>query len=370
MAFSSEARERSRPVYMRTQDGSLVDSEGKIIYFSIERFVRDIGEGNCCFICGRSPSSVEFNDEHILPDWILRDYALEGKSIHLPNGAAFEYSRYKIPCCEECNAEMGRRFENPISEIVKGGFDSLQTHIERAGTTLLFVWMTLIFLKTHLRDKHFRFNLDRRQPPDPISGLYDWESLHHAHVVARSFYTRAVLTKEVFGSFIIWPVRSDMTYDNFDYFDLYEPRTVALRLGNIGLLAVLNDACAAINISEPLLDRLGNPLSEIQFRELMARLAYVNLQLKSRPVFRSSLNENGDYRIEAVLPTTCEIVHDKAKLGRIMSAVLGTFLPSITPRHGDRDQFLSALNSGDATFLFDEHGKFSSAPAERVPEAK
>src|SRR5260370_1103794 len=102
-----------------------------------------------------------------------------------------------------------------------GGKDALKEHIRRGGSMMLCVWMNLIFLKTHLKDKNLRFARDLRAPADPISGLYDWVTLHHIHAVARSFYTRSALTKEVFGSFIIWSVRSDMTHDNFDYMDLY-----------------------------------------------------------------------------------------------------------------------------------------------------
>ncbi len=48
-------------MFIQTEDGSVVDKAGKLIYFSAERFIRDIVEGDCCFICGRSPSETAFN---------------------------------------------------------------------------------------------------------------------------------------------------------------------------------------------------------------------------------------------------------------------------------------------------------------------
>jgi hypothetical protein len=36
---------------MKTADGSIKDSDGKIIFFSFDRFMSDIVLGNCCFIC-------------------------------------------------------------------------------------------------------------------------------------------------------------------------------------------------------------------------------------------------------------------------------------------------------------------------------
>jgi hypothetical protein len=37
-----------------TQDGSIIDRAGKVIFFSTQRFVDDICLGNC-FICGARP---------------------------------------------------------------------------------------------------------------------------------------------------------------------------------------------------------------------------------------------------------------------------------------------------------------------------
>ena len=63
--------------------------QGRVLYFSVERFIKDICERNCCFICGAFPSTVEFNDERILPKWVLRKFDLFNKRIGLPNEADF-----------------------------------------------------------------------------------------------------------------------------------------------------------------------------------------------------------------------------------------------------------------------------------------
>jgi hypothetical protein len=74
-----------------TPDGSAIDEANRIVYFSVERFVADVCNGNRCFICGAYPAVTQFNDEHVLPDWILRKYNLHAKSITLPNGTTFRY---------------------------------------------------------------------------------------------------------------------------------------------------------------------------------------------------------------------------------------------------------------------------------------
>jgi hypothetical protein len=79
-----------------TADGSVLDETGKVIFFSAERFVNDIGLGNCCFICGAKPGDKPFNDEHILPEWLLRRYDLFARTITLPNGVPVRYDRYSL----------------------------------------------------------------------------------------------------------------------------------------------------------------------------------------------------------------------------------------------------------------------------------
>jgi hypothetical protein len=189
-------------VWTKTADGSVVDDPGKVIFFSTERFVRDICLGDCCFICGASPESKPFNDEHVIPEWILRRYNLFTREIVLPNGNSVRYDRYKVPCCVDCNDTMGREFEKPISELVQGGADAVGEFVRTNSPMLLFLWMALIYLKTHLKDRSHRSYLDTRKGTGVIADGYDWEYLHHVHTVVRSFYVGSRMRRRVIGSFM------------------------------------------------------------------------------------------------------------------------------------------------------------------------
>ncbi len=98
-------------MWMRTEDGSVVDDTGRVIYFGLEWFVRDIGLGDRCFICGASPSDVPFNNEHVIPEWILRRFGSFDRSLTLPNGTSMRYDRYTVPCCAARDGLMGRVIE-------------------------------------------------------------------------------------------------------------------------------------------------------------------------------------------------------------------------------------------------------------------
>jgi hypothetical protein len=229
----------------KTKDGSVVDDQGRVIYFSCKRFVRDIAKGDCCFICGAARASKPFNDEHVMPDWVVRRYGLSRQTITLSNKTTIQYSRLKIPCCKECNDLMGSEVEKQISELVTKGSDAVGRYIvEEDGLLNIFVWMGLIFVKAHLKDKSLRLHRDLRKPSRPISSLYVWEDLHHIHTVARCFYTKSKLQRSVIGSFLMVPVREESPAGKFDFVDLHFAQTMLLRLGDFAFIAVFNDSGA------------------------------------------------------------------------------------------------------------------------------
>lgn len=73
-------------IFYKTEDGSFLDKEGKVLFFSLDRFKKDICFGNCCFVCGAAPGAKDFNDEHVMPQWILRKYGLYNRNINISNG--------------------------------------------------------------------------------------------------------------------------------------------------------------------------------------------------------------------------------------------------------------------------------------------
>jgi len=58
-------------VWTKTSDGSIVDQNGKVIFFSSRRFIDDICIGNCSFMRAK-PEVRPFNDEHVFAEWLLR----------------------------------------------------------------------------------------------------------------------------------------------------------------------------------------------------------------------------------------------------------------------------------------------------------
>ena len=348
-------------MWTRTEDGSVVDDTGKVIYFSLERFVRDIGLGDCCFICGASPSDVPFNNEHVIPEWILRRFGLFDRSLTLPNGTSMRYDRYTVPCCVACNGLMGRVIEQPIGALTEGGYDAVNAWREQHGILNLYVWIGLLFLKTHLKDRTLRVYLDARKGHARIAEelQYDWGGLHYLHTLVRCFATGTGIHTDALGSFFIVKVRGDASGQVFDYGDLYHSQSVMLRLGDVAFIACFNDGGNAGLFLKQKLDRITGAVSDVQLRELATELAFLNVHLKDHPKLQSYFDlelERHEMRGSFVMPELVDL--DYAIRGKLMHYVFRDMFGKVKSYRWTDQEFEAMVVGGRATFLFDDHGAF------------
>lgn len=342
----------------KTSDGSIINEKGEYVFFSIDRFVEDICIGDRCFICGSSPQDVEFDNEHVLPNWMLREYNLHSRKITLPNLSEFRYDQYTIPCCRKCNSSMNEVFEKPIHRMINRGYEAVYDYLKKNGPLLFFNWMALIYIKTHLKDKQLRFFRDSREGNESISDLYAWEDLHHIHCIARSFYTNAKINRDAFGSFIVLRARAGLGFEDFDFGDIYLGRAVLLRMDEVCFFAILNDSGFSQSFLKDTLSRISGPLSPIQIREVLARLAFVNVFLEDRPKFWSEFDlETGHYWIGAGIPGASGLgdftSHDYGQM--LYSSIKGMLSRMVNT---DRDLIIEQVKEGKYTFLFDQNGHF------------
>jgi hypothetical protein len=345
-------------VYLRTEDGSVYSLDGRLLCCSVPRFVNDIVLGSCCFVCGARPGTTQFNDEHVVPDWLQRHAGLHRQKITLPNKTEYRYDQYKIPCCVACNSLLGRFVETPISEAIKGGLRGTTAFVKKHGMWPVFVWLALLYMKTHLKDQSLRMHRDTRKPEGRIGDIYEWESLHHIHCVVRAPYTRCGLEPSILGSVVVLPAAQHESVPQFDFGDNYSGATVMVRVNDVCLIAVLNDSGAALRYCYGDLKKITRPLAPLQLREVLARLAWVNINLSARPKFHTSL----EYGRETMFAT-----HPKQyRVRRFKQKDYGAFL-----YHGccqnmalerdtspEADAIRKKILAGRWTFLFDNRGRF------------
>lgn len=338
-------------------DTTILDSKGKIIFFSVEKFIKEIALGDSCFICGAKPESKPFNDEHVIPDWILRKYELYNKQITIPNGQSIPYSQYKVPCCVDCNSLLGKKIEEPISQIISKGFEGIIDYINKNGAWLFFIWLNLLFFKVQLRDRHFRYFSDKREPEVKISELTNWTPLHHIHCIVRSIYTKCKIDPKVFGSLIVLPAIDKIKMDHFDYGDNVPGKGVLIRLGGICFISILNDSCASLNLFSEKLNKINGNLSPLQYREILAHLSFLNVNLVQRPLYFTDIDKENDCKIIAKLPDSIEFRNNQEFN---FSDFLLSGCQELMERSNDprKDEILMNMKKGRWTFLFDENGNF------------
>lgn len=349
-------------MWTKTEDGSIIDDAGKVIFFSTQRFVDDICLGDCCFICGARPGSKPFNDEHVIPDWILRRYSLHDRFITFSNGQTFRYGQMKIPCCAECNTLMGQRIEAPMRDLVNAGHKPFSDFAVNGGLLNIFVWLGLIFLKTHLKDRSFRWHRDARRGEERISDFHTWEELHHVHCLVRCFYNGARVDQEAVGSFLTMPARSELSSERFDFMDLSEAQTLMLRLDDFAVFAVFNDSGGANCWLHQKTERITGPIAELQAREIAAELAFLNLHLDPRPTFHTETNRYGEVsHIRASRsPAPGMAPLDFEVRGALLERAIGHAIKSIRVAGETTEAIAASIKAGQFTCLFDADGAFLS----------
>ncbi len=278
-----------------TGDNSLLMPNGDFLYINTNDFIDNVAFGRNCFLCGRFSGEDRLTKEHIVPDWVLRCAGIHDKSIVLPSGQEIPYSRYKIRCCENCNSFLGRTLEKSISEAFLGGYDSLVSFIADEGRKLdLSIWLSLIFLKIHLKDCEFRENLDHRLPDDLIGEGYALWLFHHLFCVVRARLFNVTYVGPVCGSLIIKKVPDYSRHGSYDFKDHWLTRTIYIRIKETCMIASLADQGSGIWMLKEKLNRVPEEVSVLQSRELFGDLIATRMHLTEEPKFTTYFDRRHD----------------------------------------------------------------------------
>lgn len=339
------------------EDPSILNFKGEITYFNLEQFKKDIVKDGCCFICGAKPGSKKFNNEHIIPNWVLKKLDLHSEKITLTNGTRIKYSQYKVSCCKECNTELGKIYEVPISKLLSQGYDDLikELNKEQEKVKLLYRWLCIIYIKTYLKDNYLIADQKLGFQSQKIGDEHYWEDMHHIHCIARSHYTNAKIHPDVYGTILIYPSISNQ---NYDYVDSQLGKTVMFELDDICIIINLDDAGAGRSVYYNQLQKIKGPLTKPQNREIISVLNFINLNLKNRPKFKSVIKNNGEYHIEVELPKKWYLLEEEERLVSSPGTLLRWYIEQFIGEYEGKDELLEKLENGERNYLFDENGNF------------
>lgn len=257
--------------------------EEKVSGAKVELFKKEIIENKRCFICGalekkkgvKDKKAKTFNDEHIIPDWVIRRCNLSNKKITLPNESKVPYRKYKIQCCEECNSKLGRVIENPIGRLFFKGNDELLKEPRRKGVDLkLFRWLCLIFIKVHLKYGTLQGAMDKEDD------TFDWEGLYRIWDVGRSALKERSLVNETQGTLIFLECKRGSN-SLYDYMDDLTNKTIMIKIGKICVIGVLDDRGRVSAILKDTLKKIKEPVTDLERREMFSHVNYIKTNLET-----------------------------------------------------------------------------------------
>lgn len=337
---------------------NVYNKEGNISLFSFNYFKNEIIGNRSCFICGNSNSEKEFNNEHIVPNWILKKLHLHDDFITLLNRQKIKYSQYKIPCCKDCNTRLSLFFEGPLRTFFELTFyEKIDLLTEdRSFYKKVYCWLALIFCKQHIYDNSIRYELDKRKENFNIGDIYDWGHLYNIHNIARSFFSDLKIDDSSLGSFIYLPSFEYKDSFNFDLRDNYYSSTQLLRLGDITFITSFCDGKWGYRLlKESMLDKISGPIKAIQAIEIFCFLTAISYNSLSTPHFL--YKEIFDrYELSCDIPLLLELKTESERLS--YSEYMKEYALELISECENKDEIIDGLNKSTWSFIFDSDFNF------------
>lgn len=308
--------------------------------------------GKNCFLCGCYPDGVEFNNEHVIPDWLLRYTGISNMSIKLPNGRLLRYSSYKVRSCEQCNSFLSENVEEPISQAIKSGFDAF-IEFFNGNRKLVFQWLCLVYYKVHFRDFSLRYNVDRRERDTPIGALYAWPNFHHIFCVARSVIFDAEFSRGIVGTIKIFQLNDWERHGNYDYRDHWITDTILIRIKDICIYVSFTDAEAVRHMTQDKFARIPKRLNHIQAIEVYGDFISAKMHFNQQHDFHSFYDPDADF-LQIVAETSSDFAWCDLDPSIRGSAQVFAFQPefgNFTMDGLSHEETYKELASGECTFF-------------------
>jgi hypothetical protein len=236
-----------------------------------------------CFLCGVWLNTKNNSREHIFPKFLLNKFKLWEQRLTLLNGTEIPYRKVVIPCCKTCNNKYIGRIDKEISQGVKGGFDQFA----KLDEVLVFQWLSRILYSI--------LYLEMITPRDPrfkrrkILKKTFFKSLETAYVFLNSIRIKTEFHEPYPWSIFLFKTQSHTDPQlSFDFKDNPIMFTIAVRMGDIGIVAALQENGALQTIEEQALGithARALELHPVQFCELVARIFYAASLLDRVPKY-------------------------------------------------------------------------------------
>lgn len=224
---------------------------------------------------------INQTDEHVIPSWVQKKYDLWNQNLVLVNKTTIPYRKLTIPCCRTCNNDLLNPIESRVAKAVENGIKAVRL-LEKED---MFIWLGKILYG--LMYKELCLPHDRMNPN--VGSILIPEVL--THYQTHHHFLQSVRVKMKFEDFVpasILIFKTQVPSNpklQWDFSDSIPSMFIALRMGSVGILAVMGDGGAQEIMAESLDDLRQYPLHPLQFRELMSIVRYKSLLFNRNPKY-------------------------------------------------------------------------------------
>ena len=229
-----------------------------------------------CFLCGKyiPVGSADRTSEHVFPKWLLRALNLWDSSVSQIDGRPLRYRQLTVPCCSICNGGDLSAIESRVRVAFAEGLEAFAA-LDRRD---LFLWLGKIYYglvyKESLQPLYVRESAGPRLlPAEHLRSV----AFHHFLLQAAAGVVSWQPSQPGPATFHFFEcLDSDEPRMRFDYMDDVVIPMLGIRMGRIGVIAVLQDWGRSEGVLQPQIEAArAFALHPTQFREAYARLAYV-----------------------------------------------------------------------------------------------
>lgn len=226
-----------------------------------------------CFLCGSKLTKRNSTQEHVFPKWLLRKYGLGSAGLTLSNGVTLLYHKIKVPCCSDCNNVYLSQLERKIMLAADAG----HKEFAKLGEETVFLWVLKIFYEILFLETTLSTS-PRYPQKGSIFEAQQLERISHLHIILQAVRGKTDFSTEKPWSVFVFKINPDPGYaGNFDFKDNVSAFTFSIRMGDIGVIACLQDNGAHKYHSGEYAVLKKKALHPIQFDEMFARVTYKEL---------------------------------------------------------------------------------------------
>ncbi len=193
-----------------------------------------------CFLCGVALTADRDTDEHVIPKWIQERYDLWDQKLTLLNRTTMPYRQLTIPCCSICNNEHLGKIESQVQKACDAGREAV---LDLPPLTL-FLWAGKILFGLLYREHLLSWSRQAKEEGPIVPGeLLEQFRLHHQFLQAARIPFE-FLPHVPASVFVYKTMQLSNRKMGFDYWDHLPGLGLSIRVGNVGIVACLQDGGA------------------------------------------------------------------------------------------------------------------------------